>query len=145
MGSSAFVYVPTAANVLRERELHIAKLERSLAGEQAAHLELLRRHDALKDELEHANQWANQSDTKVKEAHATVEAAQARFTSDIMAANVNVKRAEATAEEQTRWALALQAEVAAHKARLEAVQAAISASRWHGLGRKLGLGPKLDF
>ena len=140
LGSSAFVYVPSAANVLRERELHIAKLEHSLAGEQAAHHELLRHHDALKQELEQANRWAKESDAKVKEAHAALEAAQARFAADITAANQHLNQAEETIAERTRWAQSLDAE----KQRLEQALAAVSASRWHGLGRKLGLGPKLD-
>jgi hypothetical protein len=140
MGSSPFVYVPSAANVLRERELHIASLERSLAGEQAAHQELLRRHDALKEELERANRWAHESDAKVRTAHETLESSHARFAADILAANEHLKQAERTVEERTRWAQALSAE----KERLEQMLAAVSASRWHGLGRKLGLGPKLD-
>lgn len=146
-GASAFVYIPRTANMLRERELHISKLERLLATEQAAHQELLRHHDALKEELEQANRWARESDAKVaaadaarETAHRTLEAAHSRFAADITAANEHLKRAEQTIEERTRWAQSLDAE----RQRLEHALAAVSASRWHGLGRKLGLGPKLD-
>ncbi|MCC6364566.1 MAG: methyltransferase domain-containing protein [Bryobacterales bacterium] len=46
---------------------------------------------------------------------------------------------EAQLEERTNWALALQAQLD----RLEAKVSAVSASRWHRLGRTLGLGPEL--
>ncbi|MCZ2149322.1 MAG: methyltransferase domain-containing protein [Bryobacterales bacterium] len=48
-------------------------------------------------------------------------------------------RTEAQLEERTSWALALQA----HLEQMEAKVSAVSASRWHRLGRTLGLGPEL--
>ena len=61
----AFVYVPKAANLLREREQHIQLLEQELErtkqwlaetqGERSALVEL---HRAQKDELEARNRWA---------------------------------------------------------------------------------------
>lgn len=66
MGSPAFVYLPTAANVLREREHHIQKLEEELAQKTAwleknvaEHAELVKVHDELKQELETRNRWAD--------------------------------------------------------------------------------------
>ena len=66
MGSPAFVYLPTAANVLREREHHIQKLEEELAQKTAwleknvaEHAELVKVHAELKQELETRNRWAD--------------------------------------------------------------------------------------
>jgi len=54
----SFVYVPKAANMLRERELHVEALEQQLAGIKAdreALLDLFRRQTR---ELEERNRWA---------------------------------------------------------------------------------------
>ena len=45
LGNPTFVYVPRAANVLRERERHIALLERALAEQHREHEGLVRVHD----------------------------------------------------------------------------------------------------
>jgi ubiquinone biosynthesis O-methyltransferase len=71
-GAPTFVYVPSAANVLRERERHIAKLEGELATKDAwlekaksdlaalnvDHQELLARYRTQLAELEQRAQWA---------------------------------------------------------------------------------------
>ena len=70
-GNPTFVYVPRAANVLREREQHIALLEGELATKDAwlekasrleQHEELLAKFRAQKEELERATQWARESE-----------------------------------------------------------------------------------
>ncbi|MEZ5355796.1 MAG: methyltransferase domain-containing protein [Bryobacteraceae bacterium] len=68
-GSPAYLYLPTAANVLRARELHIRRLEQELAQKeewlaksQADHQELLARHRAQQQELEDRNRWAAKLD-----------------------------------------------------------------------------------
>ena len=47
-----------------------------------------------------------------------------------------LQQAEKTVEERTQWALSLDE-------RRTQLAAAVSASRWHRLGRALGLGPEL--
>lgn len=64
----SFVYVPKAANMLRERELHVQALERQLAdikADRGALLELFRRQTR---ELEERNEWAQRLDTDLKAA-----------------------------------------------------------------------------
>jgi hypothetical protein len=64
----SFVYVPKAANMLRERELHVQALERQLAdikADRGALLELFRRQTL---ELEERNEWAQRLDTDLKAA-----------------------------------------------------------------------------
>ncbi len=54
----SFIYVPTAANLLRERERHIQLLEGQLAEKQSEFSSLLQLHRALTEELEASNRWA---------------------------------------------------------------------------------------
>jgi chromosome segregation ATPase len=68
-----FVYVPRAANMLREREQHIQLLNQELAQTQAwldrANLErqqLLEAHDKLNQHLEEQNLWAQGLDRDFK-------------------------------------------------------------------------------
>ncbi len=64
-GNDTFAWVPSGANILRERELHIAKLSGELEKKDAwlrqtldAHSELQRNHEAVIAELERQNNWA---------------------------------------------------------------------------------------
>lgn len=64
-GAPAFLYVPTAANVLREREHHIERLEGELATKdgwlsesQRQHSELVELHTEQSAELTRRNEWA---------------------------------------------------------------------------------------
>ena len=54
----SFVYVPTAANLLREREQHIHLLEDQLAEKRSEFSSLLQLHRKLNEELEASNRWA---------------------------------------------------------------------------------------
>ena len=76
-----FTWTPSSANVLREREKHIARLTGELHQKDAwlqqnigEHAELLRRHEALNAELATSNNWAAQLGTELKEriAHIVV-------------------------------------------------------------------------
>lgn len=65
VGNPTFVYVPRAANVLREREHHINLLQQELQTKdewltraQREHQELVDNHRQLNAELERSNQWA---------------------------------------------------------------------------------------
>ncbi|MBI4906230.1 MAG: methyltransferase domain-containing protein [Acidobacteria bacterium] len=67
MGAPTFVYVPATANVLKEREMHIALLECELRQKNEwldkstrEHEELVVQHRAQTEELEARNQWAGQ-------------------------------------------------------------------------------------
>lgn len=70
--NDVFVWVPTSANVLRERELHIAKLKGELEKKDAwlqqtveALGELQTRHEELTAEMERQNIWAAELDRDV--------------------------------------------------------------------------------
>jgi SAM-dependent methyltransferase len=58
--SNTFLYMPRAANVLRERERHIQILERDLEAMTAERNTLIELHDRQTRELEERNRWALQ-------------------------------------------------------------------------------------
>jgi SAM-dependent methyltransferase len=70
--NDVFAWIPTSANVLREREFHIAKLEGELEKKDAwlrqtleAHSELQSRHEELTAEMERQNTWAAELDREI--------------------------------------------------------------------------------
>jgi ubiquinone/menaquinone biosynthesis C-methylase UbiE len=100
----SFVYVPKAANMLRERELHVQALERQLADIKAARealLELFRRQTR---ELEERNEWAQRLDTDLKAAGERIVALQNEAAA--LAADYRAQFAQMEQEDQikTEWA-----------------------------------------
>jgi hypothetical protein len=191
-GGPTFVYLPTAANVLREREQHIHRLEQELvqknewlAEAQHRHGQLLEAHRSLKEELEERNRWADQLNVQLKEAGSIVadlqeqlaahhnavaevaavyEAKVAELDQEVAArtqwaldtetrltGELNEKvqelakcvevlhETERTLEERTEWARRLQQE----SQLLEKHLSLVRASRWHRMGRALGLAPEV--
>jgi len=126
LGNPTFVYVPRAANVLRERERHIALLERELGAKdewlekaQQDLAEFDREHQKLlamfrdqKEELERSNRWAAELNRELEERRARVaelqqelerEQENARQVAEGYAAKVAALEAEN--REKTQWAL----------------------------------------
>ncbi len=122
VGSPAFVYLPSAANVLRERSQHIEKLEEELVTKdqwleaaKAEHQELLDRFRALEAELEERNQWAEKLDAELDEArrrldefHAAKEAEIAEISSGYES---KIAGLEAEIAEKAEWAAKTQKEL----------------------------------
>lgn len=124
----SFIYIPRAANVLKERAEHIHRLEgelatknRWLAESQAKHTELVSLHETQTQELKASNLWAGNT---AAELRATLErvaqlqdelAEQHRTAVDSAAAyEAELERTRIDLEERTRWALELDAQVKAH-------------------------------
>jgi SAM-dependent methyltransferase len=112
-----FVYVSRAANLLREREQHIRKLEIEL-GQVSGwldqqirdHAELQRQHESLTQHLEEKNRWALELDANLRAANrwaleldANLRAAQER----IVRVQEELKIAEAENRASAEWALQL--------------------------------------
>jgi SAM-dependent methyltransferase len=126
-GSPAFIYVPSAANVLREREQHIAKLESELAQKSAwldqsqrEHAELVDRYRTLTAELEKSNRWAEETnasliETKNRIAQVQDELHTAQAAATQLAADYDEKIAslEADLVARTQWAHDLESRLAA--------------------------------
>ncbi|HEV2687767.1 MAG TPA: methyltransferase domain-containing protein [Bryobacteraceae bacterium] len=189
----SFVYVPKAANLLREREQHVELLETQLtrtkqwlAETQNERDTLLDLHRRLKEELESHNRWAEKLTVELRETGERVAALQneliveqeagaavaagyeakvaelehetrvraewaieteTRLTKELddrcreLAECVRLlEAAESNVTERTLWAQRVEAERQELATQLNLVRA----SRWLKLGRKLGLGPKLE-
>ena len=125
MGNPIFVYVPRAANVLRERERHILLLEKELATKdewldkvQQDIAEFDREHQKLlgmfreqKEALERSNLWAEELNREVLERRARVEALQAEVAAEQEAARTmaeqyaaKVRDLEEDVRAKTQWA-----------------------------------------
>lgn len=119
MGAPAFAFLPSAANILRERELHIARLEQELQKKdlwleelKTEHATLVERFRTQTAELEARNQWALRLNNELTQAsnntirlEADLSAEQAAARE--MAADYETKIAELTHDvaARTQWAL----------------------------------------
>jgi SAM-dependent methyltransferase len=122
LGHPTFVYVPAAANVLRERERHIAKLERELAAKnewladsERQRAELLEAHRRLTEELERSNEWT-------KSELARIEAELARSNRWAEERDAEYRRAEEELQRSNQWAAELDREVKERRAMIVALQ-----------------------
>lgn len=154
----AFVYVPKAANVLRERERHVQLLLRQVAEARENHRRVLA-------ELEAHNRWAQDLDRELSEtreaAAGQVRALEAenrqktdwaleterRLTADIEAHREKLRECvhllderQASIDERTLWAQ----KESALRERYERQLAMVRASRWVRLGRALHAGPEIE-
>lgn len=154
----AFVYIPQAANLLRERESHIAKLNGELAQvrqwlqETTAERDRMIAHRAeMEQHVEEKNRWAAELEAALKAAQARivelqdwVAAREEEFAAEKAHAIEVIAGLEKSLEERTEWARKLDAQAAelSSRAALLAGQLAMARqSRWLKLGRLLGLGP----
>jgi len=127
IGNPTFVYVPRAANVLRERERHISLLEGELATknqwlEKALrdHEDLMARFAAQKEALERSNLWAEQQNREIAERRARIETLQDEIARDQEAARQTVAGYDAKVADlerdlaaKTQWALDVEAALTA--------------------------------
>ncbi len=170
-GAPFYVYLPSSANVLHERETHIRKLQGELNQKDSwldelrdAHAQLQAAHDATLAEMRAQTEWAlrleeqlKQAQQRIVELQAELEEQQRSATAAVEAYEAQIRgfqpkleelercarlldEAEARVVERTRWAQSLDARVQ----ELEKALAALRASRWVRLGRKLGMGPQFE-
>jgi 2-polyprenyl-3-methyl-5-hydroxy-6-metoxy-1,4-benzoquinol methylase len=142
IGNPTFIYVPRTANVLRERERHIAKLEGELATKnqwldkaQQELMEFDREHQKLlamfreqKEELERSNLWAEQLNAELGERRARITELQEELARDqanarTVAANYNAKIAalEEDGREKAKWAIDTEIRLTAEIEKIAAV------------------------
>ena len=117
-GNPTFVYVPSAANVLRERETHIALLEGELQQkddwlEKAKQdlQELDREHRKLSAEIEERNRWAETLNRELEASGARVQQLQEELASEQAKAHEVVLELERENHAKTEWAERLNAEL----------------------------------
>ena len=135
-----FIYVPRAANMLRERERHIQVLETELSGRIARVVEL---QEELATEQTKARTRIGELERELDEA----VAAATRLASELDAKVAELAEcvehlhvAEGTVAERTLWAQRNEAEADDLRGQLQALWS----TRWVRLGGKLGLLPKLE-
>jgi ubiquinone/menaquinone biosynthesis C-methylase UbiE len=109
----SFVYVPRAANLLREREQHVQLLETQLArtkqwlaetqNERDSLLELFRKQ---KEELDDRTRWAEQLNTNLESAGQRIVQVQQELDQVASGYEAKVSELEAENRSKTEWALA---------------------------------------
>jgi len=109
----SFVYVPKAANILRERELHVEALEQQLAQVKADREALLQLHRQQTLELEERNRWAQTLDSDLKAAGERIVALQNEAAELAAGYLAHVARMEHEDQVKTEWARKASAELEA--------------------------------
>ncbi len=118
-GNPAFVYVPRAANVLREREHHIALLDSEIAQKnewladiQRRHEELLARFAEQQEALERSNKWAESLNAELEERAQSIARLQEEMAREQESARrmaegyaAKVVELEADIRDRTQWAI----------------------------------------
>lgn len=118
-----FVYVPTTANVLREREVHIAKLATDVDGlrqEKEKLVEMFRQQEAA---LEAANRWSRGLDERLAAAATRIEELDAELQQTVTGYQVQVSTLDGENRSKTEWARELDQKLAAAAARILELQA----------------------
>jgi ubiquinone biosynthesis O-methyltransferase len=126
VGNPTYVYVPRAANVLRERERHIAALEgelatkdqwldkaqRDLAEFDREHQKLLAMFREQKEDLERSNRWAEELNADLAERSARINELQEELARDqenarrvVDGYNAKIAALEKENREKTQWAI----------------------------------------
>ncbi len=119
IGNPTFLYVPRVANVLRERERHIAKLVGELTTKDQWLAEFDREHQKLllmfheqKEGLERSNRWAEELNAAVGARGGRIDELQQELARDqenarqvVAAYNAKIAALEQEGREKTQWAL----------------------------------------
>ncbi|MGA2271100.1 MAG: methyltransferase domain-containing protein [Bryobacteraceae bacterium] len=136
LGNPTYVYVPRAANVLRERERHIALLEGELATKDAwlqkaqqDLAELDREHQKQQEELERSNQWAETLNQELVERRARIVELQEEFAREQESARqvaegyaASFREQQEELERSNQWAETLNRELEERRARIVELQ-----------------------
>jgi len=127
LGNPTFVYVPRAANVLRERERHIALLKGELATKDEwlrkaldEHQTLLERFREQKEALEKSNRWAQSLEREIEERGQRIIELQEEMAREQAAAqkmageyDAKIRELEDDVRAKTQWARDVEAALTA--------------------------------
>jgi SAM-dependent methyltransferase len=109
----SFVYVPKAANMLRERELHVEALQRQLADIKADRQALLDLFRQQTRELEERNEWAQKLNMDLTAAGERILALQRELSELTAGYQAQFERMEEQNQIKTAWALKASADLEA--------------------------------
>jgi SAM-dependent methyltransferase len=156
-GSPTFLYVPKAANVLRERERHIEKLGEQIVEINQDRTQLLALFRQQTEELErqaigyetkiaeleaeHRNytEWAVENDRRLTQELASRSQELESKCKELYECVRVLHATEKTVEERTNWALQLDEQIRQLNASLQVLQE----SRWVRLGNAIGMSPRM--
>jgi SAM-dependent methyltransferase len=117
-GNPTFVYVPSAANVLRQREMHIALLEGELRRKdgwlEEAHRDLAdldREHRKLTAELQESNRWAERLNGELAASGARIQELQEELAAEQAAAQARIAELDQENRTKSEWAQQLNAQL----------------------------------
>ncbi|MEI9974182.1 MAG: hypothetical protein WDO73_20305 [Ignavibacteriota bacterium] len=119
IGNPTYVYVPRTANVLRERERHIALLQKELeeknqwlADAQRDLAEMTRQYAKVEAQLEDSNRWAADLGSQLDERRARVADLQTELAAEqesgrrtVAGYEAKVKELEADVQSKKQWAI----------------------------------------
>lgn len=150
-GAPAFLYLPSTANLLRERWRHIEMLNEQLAESRSEHQTMVRKYDQLEQEVEQKNAWARQLNDNIDQAAQRIRELDAELVEQRTGFQSKIASLEGELRQANEWAQGLERDVADRDAqvvqessraeRAESQVQVMLASRWVRLGRKLGVGP----
>jgi ubiquinone/menaquinone biosynthesis C-methylase UbiE len=109
----SFVYVPKAANMLREREQHVEALERQLGDVKADRQALLELFRQQTKDLEERNLWAQRLDADLNAAGERIFALQNELAQLTTGYQAQFERMEEQNQIKTAWALNASADLEA--------------------------------
>jgi SAM-dependent methyltransferase len=169
--NDVYAWVPSSANLLREREHHIAKLEGECAKKDgwlkeltAAHASLHSSHNETLAEVKQRNEWAAHLDLELAEGRAVIARMEQEAVARLAWAQslqAQIEQGEAELVDRTAWARRMEEQLVEQTAHLKSQMGQISdltenvkrlreerlliaESKWIRLGRKLGIGPALQ-
>lgn len=111
LGAPTFVYLPATANLLREREVHIRKLEEELAAKSAwleeaqrKHEELVTAHRMLIEEMEQKNRWAERLNQEIESCRRRIEELDQELITQAQKYERELGRIHQESREYAEWA-----------------------------------------
>jgi SAM-dependent methyltransferase len=105
----SFVYVPRAANLLREREQHVQLLEQQLACTQTERDSLLNVFRKQKEELDDRTHWALRLNQELESSGQRIVELQGELDAVASGYQARVNELETENRDKTAWALATEA------------------------------------
>jgi len=118
--SCDFLYVPRAANLLRERELHIDLVTEQLNRIIADHHQLQTSHEEQTAHLESHNRWALELEQTLRQAQQRIADLQTELDRVQTGYSLQVAELEDENRKKTEWALRIERELAETEQRLTA-------------------------
>ncbi len=122
----SFVFVPKAANVLREREHHIASLEQQLAAAIDQRDALHRALDQQKLHLEEQNRWALDLERQWRSAQERIVELQNEVQQLTTAYDRRIRELETEVASRTQWAIDTEQRLTAEVGELKAQAARLA-------------------